>query len=139
MKLEERKCNLFNVGNEYALVHCISADYALGAGIAVDFQKKFHLKERLMQHESVYPNCIYIKGVYNLVTKNRYWQKPTYESLRVALEIMRDAEMPNADKSSKIAMPKIGCGLDRLQWPKVREIINDVFKNTDCEILVCSL
>jgi hypothetical protein len=34
-------------------------------------------------------------------------------------------------------MPIIGCGLDRLQWDKVSEIIKDVFKDTDIEILVC--
>jgi O-acetyl-ADP-ribose deacetylase (regulator of RNase III) len=38
---------------------------------------------------------------------------------------------------TKIAMPIIGCGLDRLQWDRVSEIIKEVFKNTDIEILVC--
>lgn len=38
-----------------------------------------------------------------------------------------------------LAMPKIGCGLDRLQWGKVREIIKDVFNDVNIEILVCSL
>lgn len=37
----------------------------------------------------------------------------------------------------KIAMPTIGCGLDRLQWDKVSEIIKEVFKDSDLEILVC--
>jgi O-acetyl-ADP-ribose deacetylase (regulator of RNase III) len=38
---------------------------------------------------------------------------------------------------NKVAMPIIGCGLDRLQWNKVSEIIKDIFKDTDIEILVC--
>ena len=38
-----------------------------------------------------------------------------------------------------IAMPKIGCGLDRLQWDKVKEIIINTFKDIDLEILVCYL
>jgi len=38
-----------------------------------------------------------------------------------------------------IAMPKIGCGLDRLQWGMVREIITEVFNDLDIEILVCHL
>ena len=37
----------------------------------------------------------------------------------------------------KIAMPVIGCGLDRLEWSKVSEIIKEVFECTDIEILVC--
>jgi hypothetical protein len=36
-------------------------------------------------------------------------------------------------------MPKIGYGLDRLQWGKTKEIIQEVFKDTDIEILVCHL
>ena len=38
---------------------------------------------------------------------------------------------------SLIAMPQVGAGLDRLSWAKNREIIKDVFMDTDIEILVC--
>jgi len=37
----------------------------------------------------------------------------------------------------KIAMPVIGCGLDRLNWNDVSEQIKDVFADMDVEILVC--
>ena len=33
-------------------------------------------------------------------------------------------------------MPRIGCGLDRLRWKKVREIIKSIFQDTDLEIEV---
>jgi len=42
-------------------------------------------------------------------------------------------------KIKYIVMPKIGSGLDQLSWPKVREIIKEVFDSTDIEILVCCL
>ena len=142
MTFEEKKYNLFCVGKDYALVHCISSDYALGAGIAVDFQRRFHLKDKLKENGSgTYPDCIYIShalnNIFNLVTKKKYWNKPTYESLEQSLQLMKAIVVENQIK--KIAMPKIGCGLDRLQWPKVREIIKNLFQDTDCEILVCSL
>ena len=38
---------------------------------------------------------------------------------------------------TKIAMPVIGCGLDKLSWDKVSEIIQEVFSDSDIEILVC--
>ena len=38
-----------------------------------------------------------------------------------------------------IAMPKIGCGLDKLEWSKVKAIIEEVFAGTDIEILICYL
>ena len=37
----------------------------------------------------------------------------------------------------KIAMPVIGCGLDRLNWNDVSEQIKNIFVDTEVEILVC--
>ena len=39
----------------------------------------------------------------------------------------------------KLAMPKIGCGLDGLEWETVRGIIHSVFEWSNVEIMVCSL
>ena len=39
----------------------------------------------------------------------------------------------------KVAMPVIGCGLDKLEWYKVSGIIKEVFADTDIEILVCKV
>lgn len=41
------------------------------------------------------------------------------------------------DEPVKLAMPRIGCGLDKLEWSKVKAIIEEVFADTDVEILVC--
>lgn len=38
---------------------------------------------------------------------------------------------------SKLAMPKIGCGLDKLNWEDVKQQIMRCFQDTDIEILVC--
>jgi len=137
MILKEEKRNLFEVDKKYYLAHCISEDCAMGAGIAVEFQNKFKLRNKLLQCDPEYPMCIQIGRVYNLITKAKYWNKPTYSSLEGAVLMMRELAL---DKEIKfIAMPKIGCGLDRLQWGKTREIIQEVFKDTDIEILICHL
>lgn len=75
--------------------------------------------------------------MFNLVTKERYFHKPTLDNLRVTLEEMKDFAVEMG--MNKIAMPKIGCGLDRLDWDDVQEMIHDVFDKTDIEILVCYL
>ena len=31
------------------------------------------------------------------------------------------------------------CGLDKLEWDKVKDVIEDVFENTNIEILICIL
>lgn len=36
-------------------------------------------------------------------------------------------------------MPKIGCGIDRLNWKKVSEIIKEIFEDVDIEIIIYTL
>ena len=145
MVYKEETRDLFAVSEEYYLAHCISADFGMGKGIVVEFNKRFDMKRRL---QSKYPdyinewhsrkwsfNCILEDKVFNLITKERYFHKPTYDSLYGALNLMKFISIQKG--ITKIAMPIIGCGLDRLQWNKVSEIIKEIFKDTDIEILVC--
>ena len=86
MTFTEIHGNLFNrklEENEY-YVHCISRDYACGAGIAKEFNKRYNLTNRLQSLPR--EKCMLIDNVMNLVTKFKYWQKPTYNSLKEALE-----------------------------------------------------
>jgi len=78
-----------------------------------------------------------IDRTFNLITKSKYYGKPSYETMRTSLESMKDIIIENDIKY--IGLPKIGSGLDRLVWVAVREIIKDVFKDLDVEIVVCYL
>ena len=70
--------------------------------------------------------------ILNLVTKKRYFDKPTYYSLEQSLVSMK---VQCADFGiTKIAMPTIGCGLDGLNWNKVKQLIQNVFQDTNIEI-----
>lgn len=40
---------------------------------------------------------------------------------------------------SKLAIPKIGCGIDKLEWEKVKKILYDVFDGEMVEIVVYTL
>lgn len=145
MKYEEREQDLFTVSEDYYLAHCISADFALGKGIALEFNKRFDMKAILKANNKDYlkewrkmgnlADCILEGRVFNLVTKERYYNKPTYNSLRWSLEIMKN--YCEGSEIKKIAMPVIGCGLDQLEWNKVSDIIKDIFSEMDIEILIC--
>ena len=71
------------------------------------------------------------------VTKPRYFNKPTYETLQSSLNAMRKHCEEHDVKM--LAMPRIGCGLDKLEWSKVKEIIIQTFKNTNTEVTVYTL
>lgn len=43
------------------------------------------------------------------------------------------------DGVRKLAMPKIGCGLDRLQWSNVEDLVLRVFDHVEIDILVRSV
>lgn len=145
MTYREEVMDLFSVPEDYYLAHCISADFGMGKGIVVEFNKRFDMKRKLLtkypdyinewHHKNYAGDCILEGRVLNLITKERYFHKPTYDSLTTALVA---CGLTCLEKGIyKIAMPVIGCGLDRLQWDRVSEIIKEVFKNTDIEILVC--
>lgn len=130
--------DLFEVDLEkYHLAHCISSDAALGAGIAAEFNKRYDMRRKLLmrsEEERMYPTCIKEGKVFNLITKEKYWHKPTLQSLSKALKCMKDQVI--AEDVKHIAMPRIGSGIDKLNWFRVRELIKIHFEDTDVEILV---
>lgn len=133
--------DLFTVPQGYYLAHCISADFALGAGIAKTFDKVYNMRFKLFRDYDGYEydggDALLIDNVFNLVTKSKCYHKPTYESLRESLEVMK--RIMEVSAITKLAMPKIGCGLDRLSWPEVYDIIWEVFEDTDVDILICEI
>lgn len=151
MTIKEEKRDLFTMPNDYTLAHCISADFKLGAGIAKEFDRRFLCRDHLFSEfraswiprwdktkERFRGGSIIIydtRPIFNLVTKRNYWDKPTLTTIKNALIWMKEqCEMLNIHK---VAMPRIGCGLDRQKWSDVKRIIEDVFGDTDIEIVVC--
>lgn len=143
MVIKEEIMDLFTVPQGYYLAHCISGDYALGAGIAKQFVENYNMRFKLHKNYPIpdgekFANvgqALLVDNVFNLVTKARVFHKPTYESLYDTLLDMR-IQCEDLD-ISRLAVPLLGCGLDRLNWEQVKDIIEDVFDSTDIEILVC--
>lgn len=139
MIYKELKRNLFEMNKEYHLAHCIASDLKMTAGIAVQFQKKFNVRGKILKtkEQLSHPTCILTGRVFNLITKKKSGGKPTLQSLKKSIQKMRD--IATEKKIKKIAMPKIGCGLDKLNWIEVRSILKETFTNTNIELVVCYL
>lgn len=160
MEFIEETRDLFSLPQDYLLVHCISSDRAMGAGIAKVFRDKYDIKTILCNYRDwgrgwneidMIGKCVIVRrnekcpwAVANLITKHNYYDKPTYETLEQSLmslkRILIEDEAYGFNSFSfnrKLGMPLIGCGLDRLKWDKVSEIIKEVFADTDIEIVVC--
>lgn len=149
MTIREENRDLFTVPQGYYLAHCITEDFSLGAGVAKKMDKIYNMRKKLFEffdyskNDNLFDNseyvgqCLTIDNVFNLVLKKNPNKKPKYKKLRSCLEDMK-TEM-EVNLIDKVAMPKIGCGHEGLEWTKVREIIEEVFKYTDIEILICCL
>ena len=72
--------------------------------------------------------------IYNLITKEKYNGKPTYDTLKQSLIKMKEHMVSKGVK--EVSMPKIGCGLDLLKWELVKPIIEDVFQDSKIKITV---
>lgn len=153
MTIKEEKRDLFTMPSDYALAHCISADFKLGAGIARKFDELFDARQKLFNvlpgswiprwdktQERFRGGSIILFSDYtffNLVTKRNYWDKPTLTTIENALIWMK--EQCEDHYITKLAMPRLWCGLDKQNWSDVKPLIEKVFADTNIEIVVCNL
>lgn len=139
----ERKQDLFTMEKHYVLAHCVSTDCALGAGIAKEFRRRIpEMPDILKTFNPKIGDAIGYptrggRIVINLFTKEKYNHKPTLLSLATSLFVFK--RMVIEKGYTHVAIPEIGCGLDKLKWEEVRELIQEVFKDTDVEIVVCAI
>ena len=75
--------------------------------------------------------------IYYLITKERFSNKPTYDTLCSSLEAMKAHCQKN--EVMRLSMPKIGCGLDKLDWLKVSDLITQVFSDSAMTITVYTI
>ncbi|KAJ8924825.1 hypothetical protein NQ315_000979 [Exocentrus adspersus] len=141
VKVIEMEKDLFTMPKEYALGHCVAADMRMGSGIAVAFKREFKDLDVLLNQREKQGGLAVLgseegRFIYYLVTKRESTGKPTYDTIWSSLQKMRDHIAKNGVK--KLAIPRLGCGLDRLEWSRVKHMIEFLFRDVDVEITVCN-
>ena len=147
--LEVLQGDLFKTDDETtSLAHCVSRDLKMSKGIAKLFRDKFGRVQELERMNVDIGGVAVLKlrsnrgqeqnkFVYNLVTKAKYSDFPTYDNLKQSLLAMKTHALENSVQC--LAMPKIGCGLDKLEWNAVRTLIKNIFLDTSIHIKVFTL
>ena len=124
--------------------HCISADARMSKDFA-DFLshripglRSIRRKARLFMGQ-VYPfwDSTGKRYIYNLVTKERFYDKPNLSTLSKTLEAMNIRASING--VSTIAIPKLGCGLDQMNWQEIVKLLQDIFAYADVQLVVYTL
>ncbi|MBQ3946811.1 MAG: leucine-rich repeat protein [Alphaproteobacteria bacterium] len=124
------------------LVHCVTADFSLGSGIAKQLDEAFQLARHLQQsygdvptHDLLGRACLTKEHkIFSLVDKATKDDNADYLLLEKALFDMKEQCLQLG--VSSLVMPKIGCGHDRLHWTIVSEMVREVFADTNIDITV---
>lgn len=140
---EERK-SIFKNSTDYALAVCISEDAAFNEGVSIEFAKLLPNTTSYVRQMSLKKGNAYLlsvneertQNVFYLVTKSRFYDKPSQVDFRKAVYDMR--EWAIRQNITKIAMNKLGTPLDGLDWDDCRAFLVDMFKNTNIELLICT-
>lgn len=146
MQINEIPGDLFTAKN-VIYMQCISADIACGKGITVAFNQHFDIKNRIKTdfNNQILEQwdagsigfAVFENPVINLITKRRYFEKPTEESLKNALHDA--ARMCQQLNIKELAIPYIASGLDRMSWQtQVKPAIVDAFRELNINITVYS-
>lgn len=130
--------NLLNVPIYFKVAQAINADLTFSPkGLTGLMDKYFNIKTQLEDYINVEweaGDVIPTGSVYNLLTKKNKDDYVTYEHLKTCLENLKDSCY--RDNTKYIAIPKIGCGRDKLDFSKVLYLICDVFKDTDIQVCI---
>ncbi|KAJ8971773.1 hypothetical protein NQ314_000542 [Rhamnusium bicolor] len=110
----------------------------MSQGIAKTFKKYFGcVNELLTQNKNLGEVAELIlpeRNIYYMITKTRYYDKPSYQNVFLALNNLK--ESCQLSYVTHLAMPRIACGLDKLNWDIVFKLINYVFKDTNIKIYI---
>ncbi|KAG5866444.1 hypothetical protein JTB14_015348 [Gonioctena quinquepunctata] len=120
-RIKEIEKNLFSLLSTYSLGHCVAADLQMSRGIALSYREKYDNIEYKKKTE---------KGMFSGSKKG---ETNLWKSLITLEKHTRECQV------EKLAMSKMGCGLDKLNWNKVNNVVEYLFKNSTTEITICKL
>lgn len=136
--VKEIEGNLFNTDTDIVLAHCVSADFNMSRGIALTIRRKFgHVAQLRQQKKEVTEIAsleIENRTILYIITKEFYWQKPSYQNLFNSFVNLK--KFCEERHITKLACPRLGCGLDGLQWEIVRSMLCYLFKDSNTSITV---
>lgn len=77
----------------------------------------------------------YGQNAFYLITKKYSSGKPNMSTMEMALKsLLKEMKERNLNK---LGIPKIGCGLDGLDWSEVKLLIENIFNGSRIHISVC--
>ena len=133
---------VFKRGNLFeatcSLGHCVSQDLRMSRGIARQFRERFgRIPELLCQRARVGEIAVLQhdhRFLYYLVTKKKFYQKPTLYTVRSSLLAMREHMIAHGVQTA--ALPRVATGLDRVPWLEIKRELEEIFELAPLTVVV---
>ena len=114
----------------------------MGAGVANQIKENFGRIDELKEQEIGVGGVAILnigpgRFIYNLVTKEKFSDKPSYQSIKESLKEMRTHCIDN--NVDIISMPRIASGLDKMEWNVIHGMLNELFRSSDINIRIYTL
>ena len=114
----------------HSKAHCVSADLNMSKGVARGFRLKYQHLSTLFNQNCIVGDVAILtpkqtgheeEYIFYMVTKVRYFEKPTLETMEMAIDrVIRDV---TALRVKTLSIPMIGAGLDKLKWSDVYNLL----------------
>lgn len=129
MQIEYKRGNVALAEEKY-IAHGCNMQHVMGSGVAKEIRRVYpRAYTEYMEHELYLGKVIIVytkdKAILNCITQEFYGkdgkQYASYDAVKECLKTINRFVIPG----SKVAMPRIGCGLGGLEWGRVSKLIED--------------
>ncbi|KAL4083611.1 hypothetical protein QTP88_028927 [Uroleucon formosanum] len=137
-KISEVSGNIFEMDPSISLACCVSADFEMTHGVAVQMRRKFgnltQLRRLQKKVTEVASLEITDRNIFYLITKEKFWQKPTCEDIFQSLQNLK--KICQERKVTRLACPRLAIDRDGIKWETVRSMLYYTFRNSEIEIKI---
>ena len=125
-----------------SLVSCVSKDLKMTQGLAKHFKNKWpgqvdELKKMELEVGDIGAIKVDERFIYHLIIKGKFNEPPKQDHLKQTLAKLKEHMVEN--EITEVSLPKIGSGLNRISWPDVKTMIEEVFQDTNIKIVIYTL
>ena len=125
-----------------SIAHFVSSDFKMTKGVARQISSAYpYISKTLQSLETpIVESSVAVslpwnnKSNFQFSYKISFFEKLTYYNLSRSLNCMKKHLLQKGIQ--QIALPKFGCGLDKLKESRVFSLISDVFEKTDIKIFL---
>lgn len=136
--VSEESGNIFEIDPNISLAHCVSSDFEMTHGVAVQMRRKFGNLTQLrnLQKRVTDVASLEIAGrhIFYLITKEKFWQKPTCADIFQSLQNLK--KICQERKITRLACPRLVIDRDGIKWETIQSMLYYIFRNSEIEIKI---